>query len=138
MRAGEVAVEIAIEGVGAAGAALIDEDDVAVGAEFAVPDEDTDEFGGGLSRTAGEHDEGVGRARRGERGEDDDVEGDPASGLAVAIFPDGVGGAANLVGDAVQGAGMGFGFDGGGPSGRMRRGRRRGQGRRSGCDARHA
>jgi hypothetical protein len=113
LQVGRVAVEIAIERVGAAGAALIDEYNVAAGAEQAVSCIAGCGFGGRLSRSAGQDEQWVGCALLAERGKDYDVQPDLTAGFGGAVFPDWVGGALNLRGDTRHATGVRFRFDGG-------------------------
>jgi hypothetical protein len=105
-----------------AGAALVDEHDVAARAELAIHDPAARRVGGRVARAAGEREDRIGRQVAAQRGHHDDAELDLATPARRPVLPDAVGAAQQLLGDTLDGARREPLADGG-PRRRRRRGR---------------
>ena len=90
-----------------AGAALIDEHDVAVGEDLAIRLADhLRHLGGALAGSAGEEEQRIGLRIGAQRRQDDDVQIDLAAGLGGAVFVDLEGAAIGIDRLVVSGAGL--------------------------------
>jgi hypothetical protein len=107
-----IAVEIAVQWIGPSGTTLINEDDIAMGANAAVPRKPGRQFCRRLTRTASEHEDRIWRVVPIKGWENHDVQTNLSSRSVIAVFPHRIRGTINFFGHVWNVASVRSQFDG--------------------------